>query len=95
MKTDSGDRDEELLAQVRRRAQRAQRWLREGEPTVARQLAAIGVLGWIIVLPLLAGIAAGRWLDHRLASGLLFTGALLLLGLFVGCWSAWRWMHDK
>ena len=53
------------------------------------------MLGWIIVLPLLAGIAAGRWLDHRLASGLLFTGALLLLGLFVGCWSAWRWMHDK
>lgn len=85
-----------LLAQVRRRAARAQRRLREGEPTLARQLATVGVLGWIVVLPMLGGIALGRWLDrHVLGGGILFTAALLLAGLGVGCWSAWRWMHEN
>ena len=87
--------DGQLLAQVRLRSRRARRWLHDGPPTVARQLAAVGVLGWIVVLPLLAGIAAGRRLDRWLGSGILFTGALLMLGLVVGCWSAWRWMHER
>lgn len=95
MKPQSDEDDGELLARVRLRAERVQRWLRDGEPTLTRQLAAVGVLGWIIVLPLLAGIAAGRWLDRWLATGILLTGAMLLVGLVVGCWSAWRWMHDK
>lgn len=90
----SGNGDRELLAGVRRRTERAQRWLREGEPTLMRQLAAVGVLGWIIVVPLLAGIALGRWLDRWLGSGIVLTGALLVVGLVIGCWSAWRWMHE-
>jgi ATP synthase protein I len=85
-----------LLAQVRRRAERSQRRLREGEPTLARQLATVGVLGWIVVLPVLGGIGLGRWLDRRfLGGGILCTAVLLLVGLVVGCWSAWRWMHEN
>ena len=44
---------------------------------------------------LLLGLAAGRWLDHRLGGGITFTAALLLLGLGLGAWAAWRWMHEK
>ena len=84
-----------LLAQVRRRAGSAQRWLRDGDPTLARQFAAVGVLGWIIVVPALLGVWLGRWLDRWLATGITFTAALLMLGILLGGWSAWRWMHGK
>lgn len=87
-----------LLGALRRAEQRAARHARDGEPTLMRQLAAVGVLGWIVVVPALGGLWAGRWLD-RLAGGTppghLWTGALLMAGLGLGCWSAWRWMHGR
>lgn len=83
-----------LLKQVRRRAGSAQRWLREGDPSLARQFAAVGVLGWIIVIPALLGVWLGRWLDSWMSTGITFTAALLLLGLLLGGWSAWHWMHE-
>lgn len=84
-----------LLEEVQRQAGRQQRSLREGEPTLLRQLSTLGVLGWVIVLPMLLGLAGGRWLDHRLGTGITFSAALLLLGVAVGAVAAWRWMHHK
>lgn len=91
----SGDRrDEDPLAKSAEvRGARYRRWLREGEPTVAHRLAQIGVLGWIIVTPMLLGLFAGRWLDRQFSTGLFWTAPLLLVGLALGCWSAWRWMN--
>jgi ATP synthase protein I len=83
-----------LVKEVRLRGERQRRQQREGEPSVARRLAQIGVLGWIIVLPMLIGVFAGRWLDRTFASGVFFTAPLLLLGLALGCWSAWKWMQS-
>lgn len=83
-----------LAESVRLRSERRRRSLLEGEPSVGRRLAQIGVLGWIIVIPLLVGTFAGRWLDRMLGSGLLCTGPLLMLGLALGCWSAWKWMKS-
>ena len=82
-----------LVQGVRRQADRNRRWQREGDPSVARRLAQIGVLGWIIVVPMLVGVFAGRWLDRTFHSGLFWTAPLLLLGAVLGCWSAWRWMQ--
>ncbi len=81
-----------LVAETRRRAERHRRWRLLGEDSAARRLAQIGVLGWMIVAPTLVGLFAGRWLDHRFDAGLTWTGALLVLGLVLGCWSAWRWV---
>jgi ATP synthase protein I len=53
------------------------------------------VLGWIIVVPALLGVLLGRWLDRSFSTGIVFTAALLLLGVLLGSWSAWRWMHDR
>jgi ATP synthase protein I len=79
---DPGDRDP-LVKGVRLRGERHRRWLREGDPSVARRLAQIGVLGWIIVTPILIGIFLGRWLDKTFNSGLFWTAPLLMLD--------WRW----
>ena len=45
---------------------RHERWLREGDMSVGRRLAQIGVLGWIFVVPTLRGVFFGRWLDGTL-----------------------------
>ena len=84
-----------LLHSVRQRRDRRKRWLREGEPSLGRHLAQVGVLGWTIVVPALIGIFIGRWLDRRFDTGIFWTGPLLMLGLALGCWSAWKWMQGK
>jgi ATP synthase protein I len=84
-----------LLRSVRQWRARHQSWLREGEPSFGRNLAQVGVLGWTIVVPMLLGIFLGRWIDRYFGTGIFWTGPLLLLGLVVGCWSAWQWMHGR
>jgi ATP synthase protein I len=88
------DEQDPLVKTVRLRSERHRRWVSEGEPSVARRLAQIGVLGWIVVVPMLVGIFAGRWLDQKFNSGLFCTAPLLMLGAVLGCWSAWRWMKS-
>ena len=83
-----------LLTETRLRGARHGRWLRDGDANVVQRLAQIGVLGWMIVVPMLIGIFVGRWLDHRFASGLFCTAPLLLIGAALGCWSAWKWMQS-
>jgi ATP synthase protein I len=91
--SDPGERDP-LVRGVRLHEARHRRWQREGDPSVARRLAQIGVLGWIIVGPMLMGVFAGRWLDRMFNSGLFYTAPLLMLGAVIGCWSAWKWMQS-
>ena len=89
------DDPDKLVQGAKRHGERHRRWLREGgDASVAGRLAQIGVLGWIIVVPMLAGIFLGRWLDRVFHSGLFWTAPLLLLGLGLGCWSAWKWMNS-
>ena len=88
------DEQDPLVKGVRLRHERARRSVREGDPSVASRLGQIGVLGWIIVTPMLIGVFAGRWLDRTFNSGLFWTAPLLMLGAVLGCWSAWRWMQN-
>ena len=84
-----------MTAAVRKQQERRKQWLNEGEPSVARFVGQIGVLGWMIVTPILIGLFIGRWLDHKLGTGIFWSAPLLLLGVVVGFWSAWRWMHKQ
>ena len=69
-----------MAAAVRQRRQRRQHWLQEGEPSVARFVGQIGILGWIIVTPTLIGLFIGRWLDHKFGTGIFWSAPLLLVG---------------
>lgn len=82
-----------LEESIERRRRQHARWEREGERPVALNLAMIGSLGWLIVIPTLAGIFVGRWLDRRAGSGITFTAALLVAGLAIGAGLAWQRMH--
>jgi len=55
----------------------------------------IGIIGWCVTIPMLAGIAAGRWLDSTLKGSYSFTIMLLVGGLFLGCAIAWTWARKR
>lgn len=90
---DTGEQDA-LVRGAKLHGERYSRGQREGDPSVARRLAQIGVLGWIVVVPMLIGVFVGRWLDGMFRSGLFCTAPLLMLGLALGCWSGWKWMKS-
>ncbi|MDR3474824.1 MAG: AtpZ/AtpI family protein [Devosia sp.] len=90
-----GDGNDPLAKGVRLKAERRRRWLAGGEPSVTRRLAQIGVLGWIIVVPILIGVFLGRYVDAKLGTGIFWTAPCLLVGLVLGCWSAWKWMKSE
>ena len=58
-------------------------------------LGMFGLVGWSVVLPMLAGIAAGSWIDRRWPSRISWTMALMFAGLFIGCANAWHWIQRE
>lgn len=80
---------------ARKEEDRRARWRTEGEPSVMRFVGQIGILGWIIVAPTLIGLFVGRWLDNSFRTGIFWSAALLVVGVTLGFWSAWRWMHRQ
>ncbi|MEH6646739.1 AtpZ/AtpI family protein [Sulfitobacter sp.] len=90
------DADEDpLVKQTRLRRDRRARWLRQGDMSVGRRLAQIGVLGWIFVVPTLAGLFLGRMIDARFESGIFWSAPLMFLGVCLGGWTAWKWMNAR
>lgn len=76
--------------------QRKQRARRHGAALI-RWFGTMGVVGWSIALPSLAGAALGMWLDQRYprALGFTWTLTLLLAGLVIGCGLAWVWVRRE
>jgi len=93
--TQRPENHEKMEQAVRTRQARRDRWRREGERSLGQNLAMIGALGWTIVLPTLAGIFIGRWLDREFSSGIFWTLGLLMAGLAIGCTFAWNRMQSK
>lgn len=56
-------------------------------------LSVMGLIGWSVVVPTLLGAALGLWLDERHPMSHSWTLTLLMMGLSLGCWNAWRWMR--
>ena len=86
----NGDGQQRMHRAVRLREERNARGQKEGERSIWLNLSMIGALGWLIVVPTLIGTFAGRWLDRHFDTGIFFSGALIFLGICVGCYLAWR-----
>lgn len=52
----------------------------------------VGSVGWMIILPGVAGAFLGRWLDRVWGTGHQMSLSLLLLGLVIGIYSVWRFL---
>lgn len=80
--------EDDYPAQVRRKAERMSR-ARQQRDAAWRHLVHVGVLGWVFVLPVVAGVAAGRLLARVTGvRALALVG--LLVGLALGGFAAWR-----
>ena len=88
------DGDLKMTRSVAARAARRAFWMEHGERSLARNLAMIGALGWLVITPTLVGLFLGRWIDRRADAGIFWTGALLVAGLTLGCVIAWRRIQD-
>lgn len=75
---------------VQRYRARRERAAKEGQRSIGQDLAAVGVIGWTVVIPTLLGVFAGRWLDRRFGSGIFWTLSLLAVGVTLGCLLAWQ-----
>jgi ATP synthase protein I len=84
-----------LVEEIRRHRSLHERWLREGDMSVGRRLAQIGVLGWIFVVPTLASLFLGRQLDTHFETGIFWSASTMMLGLCIGGWTAWKWMNAR
>jgi len=88
--------ESERIAQAAKRAaQRSAQAREEPEPSLGSRLGQIGILGWTIVVPTLAGLALGHWLDRLCGTRIFFSAPLLMVGAALGLWSAWKWMHRQ
>jgi ATP synthase protein I len=68
---------------------------RNPAPGVWFGLGMMGLIGWSVVIPTLAGAALGAWLDRHYPGQHAWTLALMVAGLAVGCFNAWRWVAKE
>jgi ATP synthase protein I len=68
---------------------------RNPAPGVWFGLGMMGLIGWSVVIPTLAGAALGAWLDRQYPGRHAWTLALLVAGLAIGCFNAWHWVAKE
>ncbi|MFZ2102741.1 MAG: AtpZ/AtpI family protein [Oricola sp.] len=68
---------------------------KDPEPSLAQRFGQIGILGWMIVAPVLGAIFIGHKADRFFHTGITFTTALTMAGAVLGLWLAFRWMHEQ
>jgi ATP synthase protein I len=79
---------ERMIRQVESRQERMIRG-RDHKNAVLRSIAILGVIGWSVVMPTLAGVFIGVWIDGRWRSRFSWTLILMMSGLVLGCINAW------
>ncbi|MBN1235088.1 MAG: AtpZ/AtpI family protein [Methanotrichaceae archaeon] len=58
-------------------------------------LGMMGVIGWSVAVPALAGVLLGVWIDLNYQGPVSWTLTLLFVGLAVGCVNAWYWVKKE
>jgi ATP synthase protein I len=81
-----------LAREVRSKAERKLRAQRHVDRTVWLGLGMMGIIGWSVAIPTLAGVALGLWLDKYHPASFSWTLSMLIVGLFIGCLNAWHWI---
>jgi ATP synthase protein I len=81
---------------VDKKAARKIRARREGDRSIWSWLGMMGLVGWSVALPALAGVALGLWLDKRVGGETVsWTLTFLVLGVALGCLQAWYWVQKE
>ncbi|MDO8863567.1 AtpZ/AtpI family protein [Haliea sp. E1-2-M8] len=89
---DPSSNQPDLARQVGAKATRKLRARRHTAAGIWFGLGMMGLIGWSVAIPTLLGAALGLWLDQHYPGGRSWTLALLVAGLAIGCFNAWRWI---
>ena len=84
-----------LSREIGAKAARKLKAQRNPAPGVWFGLGMMGLIGWSVVVPTLLGASLGLWLDRTYPGGRSWTLALLVAGLAMGCFNAWRWVAKE
>ena len=87
--------DSEFSREVAAKVARKLRAQRNSNQGVWFGLGMMGLVGWSVAIPALAGTALGVWLDSHHPGNHSWTLALLIAGLAIGCFNAWHWVDKE
>jgi ATP synthase protein I len=87
--------DERFVREVGSKANRKLKARRDSSQGVWFGLGMMGMIGWSVVVPTLAGAGFGVWLDNRHPGSHSWTLMLLFIGLVLGCFIAWHWVSKE
>lgn len=84
-----------MSRQVGAKAARKLKAQRHVTRTIWYGLGMMGLVGWSVAVPTLLGASLGIWLDKHYPGKHSWTLMLLFIGLFLGCFNAWRWVAKE
>ncbi len=58
-------------------------------------LGMFGLIGWSVAIPTLLGVLLGVFIDKHYPGNHSWALSLLIIGLFIGCLNAWRWVANE
>ena len=58
-------------------------------------LGMMGLVGWSVAVPTVAGVGLGIWLDARFGGSISWTITGLFVGVVLGSSSAWYWVSHE
>ena len=87
--------DSEFSRAVAAKVARKLRAQRNSTQGVWFGLGMMGLVGWSVAIPALAGTALGVWLDSHHPGNHSWTLTLLIVGLAIGCFNAWHWVDKE
>jgi ATP synthase protein I len=79
-----------LAPKIGKKEARKLRARREGRNNPVQAVALFGIVGWSVALPTLLSLALGIWIDRTWPGQFSWTLMLLLIGIILGCYNAWR-----
>ena len=95
MSEDRHDRAKRFGIAVDRKARRKIDARENRDKGIWFSLGMMGLVGWSVTMPTVAGIALGRWMDTRWPGDVSWTLTFLFLGMALGCLTAWQWVKRE
>ena len=92
---DKDDYIRHFTEKIRRKEKRKLQARDKEKKSVWFGLGAFGVIGWMVMIPTLIGLAVGIWLDISFEDRISWTITFLMIGVFLGCFNAWRWIKSE
>jgi len=84
-----------MVEQVAHEAGRKARARSERRHAIWFGLGMMGLIGWAVAVPTLAGVAIGLWLDAHWPQRFSWTITLIFVGVIIGSLNAWWWVRRE